>query len=76
MRASVKGFTTFEMSTGFRRFFVSPLFVTCALSLVTLVHDSCVRGLHPIFGPPTSDLKLYVISERVVLKMVHWLALP
>jgi hypothetical protein len=23
----------------------------------TLVRDSCVQGLHPIFGPPTHDLR-------------------
>jgi hypothetical protein len=47
-RARVKGFTTFEARKGFRRFCLLLLCDLCAS-----VRDSCVRGIHPIFRPPT-----------------------
>jgi hypothetical protein len=45
--ARVKGFTTFEASTGFRGFLVPCLF----RNFRAYVLESCVWGLHPIFGP-------------------------
>jgi hypothetical protein len=47
-RARVKGFTTFEVSAGFWRFFVSLLFATLVLLFQTFVFGDSLR----FFGPP------------------------
>jgi hypothetical protein len=53
VRACVKGFTTFEASTGFRIFFVSLSFETCVLSFATLVFGDSIRFLDPSTLAPT-----------------------
>jgi hypothetical protein len=47
VRARAKGFTTFEASTDFWRFFVSLSFVNCAPSFITLVFGGPFRFSNP-----------------------------
>jgi hypothetical protein len=50
-RARVKGFTNFEVTTGFWRFYVSPSFVTCVLLFATLVFGDSFRFSNPQHWP-------------------------
>jgi hypothetical protein len=52
-RARVKGFTTFEMSTGFHGFIVPLSFVTCALLFTILVFGDSIRFSDPPTLAPT-----------------------
>jgi hypothetical protein len=61
--ARVKGFTTFEASTNFRRFLASLSFVNSAFSLVTLLFGELIRFSDPN-GSPAAKLAFSLSKHR------------